>query len=256
MPVSALHRKVAAIALSAAAKHGFALGGGNALIAHGVVERATEDVDLFTDHEHGVVAAAGAVEAALSAAGFETDRQDMMAGLTEMFDEIGDGLAEWLVTAPDGQQMLLQMAYFDRGHQPVLMEFGPVLNLDDVLGGKVCALASRAVERDYIDVAAALSHGYSVAQLVGFATALDPGLTSEDFADAGRRLDRLDDERFARYGLTPQDVTLVRERFANWPRSPDAVPTQTRRRAGALEDLLATADASGFDYDRLEDLDK
>jgi Arc/MetJ family transcription regulator len=28
------------------------------------------------------------------------------------------------------------------------------------------------------------------------------------------------------------------------------------RRAGALEDLLATADADGFDYGRLEDLDQ
>jgi Arc/MetJ family transcription regulator len=28
------------------------------------------------------------------------------------------------------------------------------------------------------------------------------------------------------------------------------------RRAGALEDLLAVADAGGFDYDQLEDLDQ
>jgi hypothetical protein len=28
------------------------------------------------------------------------------------------------------------------------------------------------------------------------------------------------------------------------------------RRAAAIEDLLATADAGGFDYDRLEDLDQ
>ena len=28
------------------------------------------------------------------------------------------------------------------------------------------------------------------------------------------------------------------------------------RRAAAMEDLLATADAGGFDYDRLEDLDQ
>ena len=70
MPVSDLHREVAAVALRAAARHGFALGGGNALIAHGVIDRPTEDVDLFTDQEDGVAAAAGAVEAALRGAGF------------------------------------------------------------------------------------------------------------------------------------------------------------------------------------------
>jgi microcompartment protein CcmL/EutN len=65
MPVSDLHRQVAAVALAAAAGHGFALGGGNALLAHGVISRPTQDVDLFTDQERGVQAAADAVEAAL-----------------------------------------------------------------------------------------------------------------------------------------------------------------------------------------------
>jgi hypothetical protein len=37
MPVSDLHRELAAIALGAAGRYGFVLAGGNALIAHGVV---------------------------------------------------------------------------------------------------------------------------------------------------------------------------------------------------------------------------
>ena len=117
--------------------------------------------------------------------------------------------------------MMLQMAYFDRGRQPVLMEFGPVLDLADAIGSKVAALATRAAERDYIDVAAALARGYSVAQLTALAVALDSGLTAEDFADAGHRLDRLRDDRFTAYGLTPDDVTRLRKRFATWPRTPD-----------------------------------
>jgi hypothetical protein len=222
MPVSSLHREVAAVALRAAARHGFALGGGNALIAHGVIDRPTEDVDLFTDREHGVAAAAAAVDAALHEAGYTAERLDTTAGPAEAFEGMGEGLAEWIITTPDGREMMLQMAYFDRGHQPVLMEFGPVLDLDDVLGGKVAALASRAAERDYIDVAAALARGYTVAQLTGLAVILDPGLTAEDFADAGQRLDRLGDDRFARYGLAPEDVTRLREQFATWPRIPGA----------------------------------
>jgi hypothetical protein len=223
MPVSDLHREVAAVALRAAARHGFALAGGNALIAHGVIDRPTEDVDLFTDREHGVAAAADAVAAALRAAGYTAERQDK-TGLAEVFEGMDEGLAEWIITTPDGREMMLQMAYFDRGHQPVLMEFGPVLDLDDVLGSKVAALAGRAAERDYIDVAAALARGYSIAQLTGLAVALDPGLTAEDFAYAGERLDHLGDDRFARYGLTPEDVTRLRDQFAAWPRTPGAVP--------------------------------
>jgi hypothetical protein len=54
MAVSELHARVGSVALAAAAPHGFALGGGNALVAHGIITRPTQDVDLFTDQEHGV----------------------------------------------------------------------------------------------------------------------------------------------------------------------------------------------------------
>ena len=44
------------------------------------------------------------------------------------------------MTAAAGEQMLLQLAYFDRGRQPVvMMDIGPVLDLEDAIGGKVCA---------------------------------------------------------------------------------------------------------------------
>jgi Nucleotidyl transferase AbiEii toxin, Type IV TA system len=217
MPVSELHRQVAAIALRAAARHGFALGGGNALMAHGVIDRFTADVDLFTDREAGVTAAADAVETALRRAGFGAERQDKTDAL-DIFDGMGDGLAEWIITAPGGELMMLQMAYFDRSRGPVIMDVGPVLDLEDVVGGKVCALASRAYDRDYVDTAAALGR-YSVGQVIGFARRLDPGLEDRDFSDAGRRLDRMDDAAFARFGLGPSDVAHLRARFAAWPRS-------------------------------------
>ena len=217
MPVSEFHGQVAAIALRAAAPHGFALGGGNALIAHGVIDRATQDVDVFSDEQGGVAAAADAVDAALREAGFGTDRRDETASLADIFYGIGEGLAEWIVTAPSGEQMLLQLAYFDRARKPVVMDVGPVLDLEDVVGGKMCALASRVEPRDYVDVAAALGR-YSREQMIGFARRLDPGLTDSDFADAARRLDQWGDRVFAPFRLSPEDVALLRERFASWPR--------------------------------------
>jgi hypothetical protein len=217
MPVREFHGQVAAIALRAAAPHGFALGGGNALIAHGIVDRFTMDVDVFSDQQGGVEAAAGAVEAALRDAGFGTERRDKAGGLADVFYGIGEGLAEWIITAPGGEQMMLQMAYFQRARSPVIMEFGPVLDLEDVVGGKVCALASRVEPRDYVDTAAALER-YSMEQMIGFARRLDPGLTDRDFAEAVQRLDRWGDGVFAPYGLGSQDVAVLRKRFASWPR--------------------------------------
>jgi hypothetical protein len=131
---------------------------------------------------------------------------------------MGEGLAEWIITGPDGDQMMLQMAYFDRARRPVIMAVGPVLDLEDVIGGKVCALASRIEPRDYVDTAAALEH-YSVEQMIGFARRLDPGLTDRDFADAVQRLDQWGDGVFAPFGLGPKDVAELRARFAAWPRT-------------------------------------
>jgi len=73
MPVSEFHREVAAVALRAAAPHGFALGGGNALIAHGIIDRFTQDVDVFSDEQGGVEAAADAVEAACDGTGHRVE---------------------------------------------------------------------------------------------------------------------------------------------------------------------------------------
>ena len=81
MPVSPLHGRVTVIALRAAAPHGFALGGGNALIAHGLIDRPTQDVNVFSNEEGGVEAAADAVGAALREAGFGTERRDKTGGL-------------------------------------------------------------------------------------------------------------------------------------------------------------------------------
>src|SRR6266566_8621092 len=118
MPLDELHQRVASAALRAAADHGFALGGGNALIAHGLISRPTQDVDLFTDREHGVEAAAGSVEAALREAGFRAERQGQDAGLADIFYDMGQGLAEWTITGPGGEQMDLQMAYVERRRGP------------------------------------------------------------------------------------------------------------------------------------------
>lgn len=86
------------------------------------------------------------------------------------------------------------------------------------VGGKVCALASRAEPRDYVDTAAALEH-YSIDQVIGFAQRLDPGLEDRDFADAGSRLDQWDDVAFESFELGQAGLAELRRRFAEWPRS-------------------------------------
>ncbi|MCZ7474716.1 nucleotidyl transferase AbiEii/AbiGii toxin family protein [Micromonospora sp. WMMC273] len=44
-----IHRRLAQIALQVGGQYGFALAGGHAIAAHGVLDRPSEDVDLFAD---------------------------------------------------------------------------------------------------------------------------------------------------------------------------------------------------------------
>jgi len=136
MSLRELHRRVAAIALRAAARHGFALGGGNALIAHGVISRLTQDVDLVTNRETGVRAAAGPVEMALRREGFGVQQKERTSELAEIFPGLGQELADWTVTASGDQRSDLQLAYFDRSREPVTMDVGPVLHLEDAAGAR------------------------------------------------------------------------------------------------------------------------
>lgn len=209
--------EVARLALVVASRHGFALAGGHALIAHGVVDRPTEDVDLFTDQTGGVTAAADLVMSALSRAGLHVAAVGDSHDLGGVFDGFDHDLVECEVSRGD-QVVRLQLVRFDRHRQPVMMQIGPVLHLDDVLGTKVAALATRAAPRDYIDTAAALGR-YSRDRLIELARQADSGLTEEDFADAMQRLDRMEDSVFREiYGLTAAQINEVRQRFATWPR--------------------------------------
>jgi len=217
-----LHRHVAAIALRAVGrKYEVALAGGNALMAHHIVDRHTEDVDLFVRRVGNVSPAASEIEAALRAAGYTPARIDQDDGLGEIWADAGEGLAEWQVTAPDGEHtMQLQAAYFELLADPVTVpDIGPVLALDDLAGWKTVALANRMMARDYVDIAALLKR-YTVEQLIGLALERDPGLQEADFADAGLHLDRMRDSRLTPLlsGLGGEDVGWLRKQVEAWPR--------------------------------------
>lgn len=210
-------RRVAAIALAACREQRFALAGGQALIAHGIVNRATEDIDIFTDDPTGVRGASETVSAALVAAGYTVDSVSEMAELDELFAGFGDDLAELEVR--DAEHIVrVQLARFDRHRAPVVMDIGPVLHVDDVLGSKVATLATRAEPRDYIDVAAAL-RVRTADELRRLARQADPAVTDDELRAAMTRLDRLDDSVFTDlYGLSKEDVDALRAALADWPR--------------------------------------
>ncbi|MEO3777565.1 nucleotidyl transferase AbiEii/AbiGii toxin family protein [Micromonospora sp. B11E3] len=217
MPATDLFQiEVARLALVVARQHGFALAGGQALIAHGLGARPTEDIDLFTDVNGGVTAAAGLVRRALLDAGLDVETIPDPTELDDVFYGFDHDMTEFEVRRGE-QAVRLQLVRFARGNSPVLLDIGPVLHLDDVIGTKVAAMVTRAQPRDYIDIAVAL-HRFSRDDLIALGRRADPALTDEEFHEAMQRLDRLPEAVFALYRFTPDQVRGLRAAFADWPR--------------------------------------
>lgn len=209
MPMDPFQARVAELALRAAAERRFALAGGNALIAHGLLTRPTQDVDLFTPETGGAAAVLEAVRDALENDGYSVD---VTRGPAENAGDFAQ-----LQVSRDDKTSQVDLGRDWRAHEAVTLDIGPVLHLDDAVASKVTALLGRALARDFIDVAAALDR-YSRRQLLQLAFERDPGLRVLDVALASHRLDRLSDVRFRRYALSPDQVLNMRARYTDWPR--------------------------------------
>src|SRR5690349_19240976 len=128
-----IHRRLAEIALQVAGQYGFALAGGYAVQAHGILHRPSEDVDLFTawDRRDDFGLAVDAVVDAFRAHGYVVE----ISGRFETF-------ARLAVTDPEQphQTYRVELAANWRASPPVMMDIGPVLHADDVVAGKMSAL--------------------------------------------------------------------------------------------------------------------
>jgi hypothetical protein len=210
--------EISRVALAVAQQHGFALGGGNALVLHGVVDRPTEDVDLFTDDDGDVHAAAALVREALHAAGLTVIDEPDESILSDVIYGFDDAMVQLRVQCGnDIAELSLSCLY--RAHSPITMDIGPVMHLDDLIASKVAALISRREVRDYVDVGAFLARR-TPGELLAMARTVDPGLESDDVVMVAEVLDRIPDRAFTRYAVGERDVAELRQRFAAWPRSP------------------------------------
>ncbi|WP_250028409.1 nucleotidyl transferase AbiEii/AbiGii toxin family protein [Paractinoplanes maris] len=205
------HERLAEIALTAGGRFGFALAGGYAVSAHGMGNRLSGDVDLFTDWQRrgDFVLAVDEVVAALTDHGFDVSeviRTDTFARLL-LTDRSQAG------SEPDK----LELSADWRAHAPVQLEIGPVLHPDDAVANKMIALYGRAAARDFLDVDAAIASGrYTREHLLALASSADSGFVRERFAQALGVLSRITDADFALYGLPAGHLSEMRERFGQW----------------------------------------
>ncbi|WP_229400874.1 nucleotidyl transferase AbiEii/AbiGii toxin family protein [Micromonospora okii] len=205
--MDAFHERLARVGLDAAQQYGFALAGGYAVQAAGLLERPSEDVDLFTawDRRGEFTSALNAVVDAYRGDGLVVDierQYDTFARLT-----VTDG----------GRVSKVELGVDWRANEPILMAIGPVLHPDDAVANKMSALYGRAFARDFIDIDAALQSGrYTHEAVLDLAQRADRGFERRIFADALGQAELLDPDDFAQYGVTGRALHELRSRFGAW----------------------------------------
>jgi hypothetical protein len=139
----ALQRTVLAALGELDASDSFALAGGAALIVHGVVNRTTRDLDLFTEESRHVATLHQALTGELVERGLGVT----VISATETFVRLE-------VHDPGSDERIeIDLGVDVRMAAPVTTEVGRVLSIDELAADKLLAVFGRAELRDFLDVA-------------------------------------------------------------------------------------------------------
>ena len=203
-----LQRDLTRIALGALEGHSFALAGSGAIREHGLVDRLTHDVDLFTN-SYDMESFNTAVDGLL---------QELRGGGYDVDELRRDGLfCQLVITTDDGRSVDMDLGYDWRAQEPASLALGPVLNVEDAVATKVNALYSRQEARDYIDVDAIRSSGrFTDAELIAATARRDDGFEIAMFIRQLEQVTRIEPERFAEYDVDPNDHAALTSRFLAW----------------------------------------
>ena len=175
------------------------LAGGGALIVHGIVDRATTDLDFFSTDVDAVRPIAEAVRTALEDAGLHVE-------------VLRDGAVFVRLDVTDGhEQTAIDFGPSRRAFPPARAETGRVLAPEDLAGDKMAALFSRAEDRDFVDVFA-LSARFDREELYALARDKDTGFILDRLRDS---LGLFDHHPRKDFPLSDEDY----ERLRSWVRS-------------------------------------
>ena len=211
MSLTPFQQRIARLTLDAISELGFALGGGQALHAHGYGDRPSLDLDFYVPQfEQELFDRA-------ETATLATLRE---AGYTAEVGHSDSWLRQILVTDPaSGERVALDLGQDYRQHPPVtLAGLGPVIDLPDAAASKARALNDRRAPRDYLDVYALLSRTpWTPARL--FAALRDhlrPGITVEEFAADLAAAGEGNPNDYRAYGLDDEDIAHLATSFLDW----------------------------------------
>ncbi|MFF4828039.1 hypothetical protein ACFY20_34640 [Streptomyces sp. NPDC001312] len=210
MNVGEVRRRLLGDLLAVGAPYGLALAGGDAVRAHGLVDRPGRDVDVATESPVETGGIVAAVRAGLEERGWRvrtSGTEPLAARLVVGIPEVGTGAGEEYAV-----QVLKEVLWrpLEAG------EFGPVLSVEDVVGTRVRALADQGLAPDLVDVHAAADRwSHPELEELGRRHAGD----ALDLTDLQTRLvgaEWIDDREFAACGLDDRAIAELRSWAQEW----------------------------------------
>jgi hypothetical protein len=200
--LSVLQLRVLRIVRDVPAAQGFVLAGGGAMLAHGLVSRPTDDLDLFTTEPRDLPLVSAQAQKALGREGLEVEVVRSGAGFIRM-----------RVTEPaSGDQTLLDLAWDARLEPPQETPLGPILSVRELAADKVLALFGRAEARDLVDVRA-LVDVLGEEAVLRAAAEKDPGFDGYVFA---QMLAMTHDRPDADFPVAGADLAELRSWAQGW----------------------------------------
>ncbi len=236
MALTGFMARVATIALTALQQDNFALGGGFALQAHGLVERPSDDLDAYQPNFEREPFDRGQARLIIAF----TD-----AGMSATVDKELDVFRRVTVTdRKTGESLVIDLGYDSRHDPPVTISgLGPVASVDDSVGTKARALNDRRAARDYFDLNSVLQQPHWSPERVYRDLLRFRKIEREEFARDLRAAHEEDPSDYAAYGMTFQDMDSMFDRLsraadqieARLETTKDASqdPTQRRKPKGA-----------------------
>ncbi len=119
MALTTAQTRIARLALALPEAAGFVLTGGGAMLAYGLVDRPTRDLDLFTTDPAALAPFAAALELALAAAGLSVTRGRVATAYQQLM--VVDG----------GETVLVELAHDARLWPSAMLTVGPVLIVEE-----------------------------------------------------------------------------------------------------------------------------
>jgi hypothetical protein len=193
---------VAGVFFGLKASQGYVVAGGAGLLASELINRPTEDLDLFASTPaDSITAARDSFIKALDRRGWE-------------YDFVADNPTFCRMVVRDGpQEVLVDLALDSPPTTPPSMTvLGPTLAPLELAGRKLLALFGRAEARDFADVYVLVGR-FGKDALLEQAEAIDAGFDRTVLRQMMRTLDRFDDDEVP---LPQGEIGEVRTFFSEW----------------------------------------